>query len=135
MKYFSAITITSVYENTEDGELYPILDEEGEEMVEDFFLVAGHPESDAILEMEEVVELVNSKSNGDIILVTVDYSQLLSGRDDVDELSDEEVVSELDNLLESLDDLSESGDIELMSTEEVRIDIVPDYTPIELDEQ
>ena len=135
MKYFTAITITSVYENPDDNELYPLVDEEGEEMIEDFFLVAGHPDSDDVLEMEEVAEVVNSKENGDIVLVTLDYSQLIHGRDDIDELTTEAIVSELDSLLDNMDAFSEKGEIELMQTEEVRIDVVPNYDPIDVDEQ
>ena len=85
MKYFTAITISSVYENPDDNELYPLLDEDGEEMVEDFFLVAGHPDSDSVLEMDEVVDVVNSKETGDIVLLTLDYTQLVNGRDNIDE--------------------------------------------------
>ena len=134
MKYFTAITISSVYENPDDNELYPLLDEDGEEMVEDFFLVAGHPDSDSLLEMDEVVDVVNSKETCDIVLLTLDYSQLVNGRDNIDELSEDAVVAELDSLLDNMDAFVDKGEIELMETEEVRIDVVPNYDPIEVDD-
>lgn len=96
MRSFSIITVSDV------------VGYDGEDVItsdEPIFMNAyeGYPTFEDVLELDEIVEIVESKKKGESIKIFIDYMEYLPGKDDENESVDD-IVDTLTRIMDALDD-------------------------------